>query len=81
MPPANMPQPQPTGWRVLGQAPSTQADQTGRFVRGMIIQFVTATGVNGEVFVPDSVYGNTDTVRQIIAQKAASIDAVANLGG
>ena len=81
MSPANTSQPQPTGWRVLGQAPSTQADQTGRFVRGMVVQFVTATGVNGEVFVPDSVYGNTDTVRQIIAQKAASIDAVANLGG
>lgn len=81
MAPANTGQPQPTGWRVVGQSPSTQPDQTGRFVRGMLVQFVTASGVNGELFVPEGVYGNTETVRQMIAAKAASIDAVANLGG
>lgn len=68
------------GATVTGQNPGTQPGPNGRFVDGMLVHFTTATGVASSVFVPDTLY-TADTVRQMIAAKARTIDEVSGLGG
>lgn len=73
-----VPQPQQSSWRVTSQTEQTQPNGLGQFVQGMMVAFITGNGVRGTVFVPDTQY-NTDTVRQLISQKAAALDAVGSL--
>lgn len=60
--------------RVTGQMPTT-ALAGGRFTKGVEVQFVTAAGNTGSVFIPDDQY-TPDVVRAAIADKAAVMDAV-----
>lgn len=69
-----------TGWTVTGQTQATELADTGGFVSGVTVSFRTGNGVIGSVFVPDSIY-NVDTVRQLVSQRAASLDAVHGLTG
>lgn len=66
-------------WVVTRQVPD-QYDFTapGDPVLGVIVHFQTGLGEPGSVFVPANRY-TVDTVRAMIAAKAADIDAVAQL--
>lgn len=68
----------PPRWRVTGQNPATRQAQGGRFVDGMAVHFITATGTAGTVFVPDAQY-NPTTVRDLIDGKARQITDVGSL--
>lgn len=67
-------------WRVTSQAETSEPNGQGQFVKGITVAFTTGHGVQGTVFVPEAQY-NTDTVRQLIAQKVAALDAVGGLTG
>lgn len=65
-------------WKVTGQAERTVIDATGSAVNVMQVTFTLANGTTGTVNVPLGQY-NPATVRQMIAEKAATIAAVADL--
>lgn len=67
-----------SGWSVESQIETTQIVGQGQVVQGMNVSFITGKGVRGTVFVPDTMY-SPDTVRTMIAAKAAQLDAVADL--
>ena len=66
-------------WVVTRQVPD-QFDFTapGDPVPGVIVHFQTGLGENASVFVPANRY-NINTVRAMVAARAAEVDAVAQL--
>lgn len=71
--------PQPSsGWTVTSQMETTQRDATGLPVSGVKVYFTTGQNVAGSVFIPDTLY-TTDNARQLIATRAAQLDAVGAL--
>lgn len=78
--PPNSPNAPQTAWQVTGQQRTTGLDSAGRPVAGYEVQFQTAKGVNGHVFVPDSMY-TPGNVRAAVAAKAGVMDEVAGLAG
>ena len=72
--------PAPGGWKVVGQSPRIQPDSTGRYVPGVEVQFVTGNGVSSSVWVPNTAY-SVELVRELIASKVKSLDAVSGLSG
>jgi hypothetical protein len=72
--------PAPSGWKVTGQTPSKQPTAAGVFADGINVTFLTGKGVVGTIWVPETVY-NPDTVRTLIAQKVATLDAISDLNG
>lgn len=72
--------PPPTTWKVVRQVEANKPGPTGRYQPGMTVTFTTGKGVTGSVWVAEAVYSKT-TVRQLVAQKAAVLDAVQSLTG
>lgn len=66
------------GWRVTGQTQITQPDETGRFVEGLVVSFVTGLGHAGSVFIPLSA-ATPDNVRVAIEARAATMNSIAML--
>lgn len=65
-------------YRVTGQQRSFGLDAQGRPTPGVDVQFETAGGVQGSVFVADSRF-NAPNVQAAIAQRVAEHDAVGAL--
>lgn len=67
-------------WEVTNQAAdqviNTQAGQT---IVGVIVYFVTGDGNEGSIFVPNSVYPNTATVREMVHKQAVIVDRTGRL--
>lgn len=78
MPPA--PTPDVPAWTVTSQVPTTAADAQGTYVPGFRVQFRTAAGLTGSVFVPETDYA-VETVRAAINARAALLSGVAALEG
>lgn len=68
-------------WTVSSQRQSTEPDASGNLTPGYNISFTTKAGQSGSIFVPMAIYGNLDTVKQMISDHAAQVDAVKNLTG
>jgi hypothetical protein len=70
-------QPQ-SGWTITGQTQGSVVNDSGQVVQGVNVFFRTGNGTSGSVFVPQNLY-SVDNVRTMIAQQAATIDAIDNL--
>lgn len=67
-------------WSVIGTNPAVDVTSGTTPVSGHKVQFVTAAGNRGQVFVPDSV-PNLDAARDIIAAQVAWVDGLNGLKG
>jgi hypothetical protein len=67
-------------WEVIGQREEIRVGPSGQLVHGVVVQFRTASGAVGTVFVPETAY-TVEEVRRIVAAKAAEVEAVARLKG
>lgn len=65
-------------WQVTSQSPTTRVGPTNNVEDGYDIAFVTGLGQSGTVFVPNARY-TPAYVKQAIAERAAQVDAVAQL--
>lgn len=65
-------------WSVVSQMPATRPGAGGRFEAGTTITFRTTSGAEGNVFVPNTIL-NVETVRRLIASKAAVLEGIAGL--
>lgn len=75
---ATTPVPPTTGWFVTGQHEDTVVGDNGQVQQGVTVQFRTGNGTSASVFVPNARY-NAETVRTMIATRAAELDRVAAL--
>ena len=69
-----------TGWRVVDQTETLEADPGGRVVNGVRVVFVTGKGIQGSVFVPRNLY-NVPNVQAAVAARAHEMDQVQGLSG
>lgn len=67
-------------WIITQQTESQDIGPSGTFVAGVKVTFRTARGVTASVFVPADSY-SAENVRAAVAEKAATVDAVADLRG
>lgn len=67
-------------WQVTGQQETVDQGPAGTFVAGVRVSFRTASGATGSVFVPTSDY-TAERVRQLVAERAATVETVAGLAG
>lgn len=70
----------PPAWRVTGQQETMDLSAGGTYVAGVKVSFQTTRGTLGSVFVPSDQYA-PERVRQLVAERAAAIDAVDGLTG
>lgn len=69
-----------TSWNVTGQREDFRADENGDYGNGIVVSFMTNKGNRGSVFVPMKDY-QPQRVRELVAAKAAQMDAVSDLTG
>ena len=67
-------------WSVSGTRDDSVVDTTGGVVQGTRITFVTGTGQQSQVFVPE-INLDPEVARAAIAAKAATLDQIAQLTG
>lgn len=67
-------------WEVTGQQETMDQGPGGSYVQGTKVTFRTASGAVGSVFVPQDQY-TVDQVRRLVAERAATMDAVHGLRG
>lgn len=65
-------------FRVTGQRETTQTTGAGQFIRGVEVSFTTRSGSMASIFVPYTSYA-PDTVKQMLTERAQSLEAVHNL--
>ena len=68
----------PPPWSVVSQQEQTQPGPNGQLTDGMVVTFLTESGVTGTVFVPLTQY-SAATVRQLINDKVSIIESVNSL--
>ena len=71
---------EPITWTVLDQREESRDPGDGIYTTGMVVRFRTGSGALGTVFVPDRDY-TPARVRQLVAERATAIEAVAHLTG
>lgn len=69
-----------TGWTVTSQTEGPVIGPNGKAVLGVTVNFVTAKGVHGSVFVATDQYTALN-VRAAIAARAAALDEVQGMQG
>jgi len=79
MPPASSAQ-NSSGWKVTNQTPATALGADAKAQTGMRVYFQTGKGVSADIFVPWAEY-NPERVRELVAARVATIDAVHSLSG
>lgn len=72
--PATSPQ-----WTVIGVNPGIDVEN-GNPIKGNTVNFRTAAGNRGSVFVPDTI-ANLDAAKDIIAARVTHVDGLASLSG
>lgn len=75
-----MPLPNDAAWVVTNQREDWQLDAQNQGAHGMVVTFETASGAIGSVFVPKAEY-SLEKVRQLVAEKAATMNQVSELRG
>lgn len=75
-----MPETPGAAWTVTAQTETTDLNDSGMYVPGVKVQFVTARGVRGSVFVPTAEY-SADNVRKLVSARAAIADEIAGMAG
>lgn len=65
-------------WTVIDQREESRDPGDGIYTTGVVVRFRTGSGAIGSVFVPDRDY-TPSRVRDLVAQRAAAIEAVATL--
>ncbi|MGH7238942.1 MAG: hypothetical protein ACREHG_02630 [Candidatus Saccharimonadales bacterium] len=73
--------PAKTGWTVTSQRPFQEFTDSGQIVSGKEVTFRTDSNYVGTIFIPDSVYGNIDQVKDLINKEVSRIMAVHTLSG
>jgi hypothetical protein len=68
-------------WNIVSQVEALEPAPTGQIVRGVRIYFKTSLGNSGSVFVPDTMYGNVDTVREMLQTAVRSSVDIHRLTG
>lgn len=68
-------------WSVVSQVETVEQGVNSQIVRGVRITYKTSLGNSGSVFVPDSVYGNLDTVRQMLADAVKTSTTIQAMQG
>lgn len=71
----------PVTWEVTAVAQDTQYSPTAAPIAGKRVSFTTSTGYAGTVFIPDSVFGDLDAVRQVIDGEVAKVAAAQVITG
>lgn len=74
---ASVPAPAVT-WSITAQQYATQPGPAGQFVKGYLVSYVTGSGQQGQVFVPQTAY-NPANVKELVSADAATMEAVAGL--
>jgi hypothetical protein len=74
----SVPTPPPSGFKVTSQQDSSGQDQTGHYVPGRMIYFVTGNGTPGSVFIPLTQYTPANVIAAVasLAQQIDSVDAI-----
>jgi hypothetical protein len=67
------------GFNIDAQTPGVGLGADGKAAQGYTVQFTTASGVKGELFIPRKDY-QVANVQRIVAEHAATLEAVAKLG-
>lgn len=67
-------------WSVVSQQEVSRPDAQGRFQPGVLVGFQTDTGLQGQVFVPDSQY-TAEAVKTAVVKRLQVMHAVSQLGG
>lgn len=67
-------------WVTIGVNPTVDVTSGTAPVKGHTVQFRTAKGNRGQVFVPDNV-SDLDAAKDIIAAQASYVDGLASLKG
>lgn len=67
-------------WVVTQQVETTDLGPDGVYQAGVKVSFRTASGALGSVFIPHAGY-SVEAVRAAVAERAATLDAVAALKG
>lgn len=73
---------QPVGWKVTSQVTDqTSYDGAGNTITGTNVYFITGSGNQGVVFVPNKIYDkrHVDTIKAMLRESATLIDAVGAL--
>lgn len=74
------PEDQAPAWVITQQVETTDLGPDGIYTGGVRVTFRTASGTLGSVFVPHAAY-TVEKVRAAVAERAATLDAVAGLQG
>lgn len=75
-----MPETPGAAWTITGQTETTDLNDSGMYVPGVKVQFVTARGVRGSVFVPTADY-TAENVRKLVTARALVADEIAGMAG
>ena len=71
----------PITYKVTGVTPETQYTPTATPIPGKKVTFQTSTGYEDAVFIPDTVFGDLDAVRQVIEGVITQVAAAQAITG
>lgn len=71
----------PVGYEVTGVTQETKYAINGTPIPGKNVAFTTTTGYAGTLFIPDSVFGDTNALRQAIEGEVRSVGAAMSIKG
>jgi hypothetical protein len=66
----------PAGWSVAGFRETSQANQAGQIVQGVVYTLSKNTGGTTSVFVPINLLGSIDAIESAITQRIEQITAI-----
>lgn len=71
----------PVTWKVTAVAPETQYNSSATPIPGKRVSFTTSIGYDGSVFIPDTVFSDVNTWRQIIEAEVMKVAAAQSVAG
>ena len=71
----------PVTWEITAVAQDTQYSPTATPIPGKRVSFTTSTGYAGTVFIPDTVFGDLDALRQLIGGEVTKVAAAQGITG
>lgn len=66
----------PAGWSVAGFRETSQANQAGQIVQGVVFTLAKVTGGTTSVFVPATLLQQTDAIQDALVQRIDAIQAI-----
>lgn len=68
-------------WQVTGITPHVEATPQDTLITGKQVSFSLSTGYTGKVFVPDSVFGDVNAVKEAVQAQVRAIVAASAITG